>query len=77
MIVDGVGSVRRLFNGHWQGMPGTYWAWPIDGYWDLHHVEQGIEPDGSDVIAEGFNTLKEAREWARDLVALERWRWGQ
>ena len=69
-----VGTPVRLRNGKCDGQAGVYWAWPIDGYFDLHHAPLGVEPDGSDVIAEGFSTLSEARAEARELVALEKWR---
>lgn len=68
-----IGNPIRIRNGKWDGQRGTYWAWPIDGYYDLHFTPVGIQPDGSDVISEGHPTLKEAREWVRECVALERW----
>jgi hypothetical protein len=52
------------------GFRGTYWAWPIDGYFDLHFTDIGTEPDGSDVVGECFATLKEARTEARELTNL-------
>lgn len=68
MTVDGVGTPRRLRAGYWDGAAGAYWAWPVDGYWDLHHVAVGEHgPDGSDVIAEGYSTLEEARAAAREF----------
>ena len=73
MSTDGIGNARRLFNGPYQEFDGTYWAWPVDGTWDLHHAERGAQPDGSDVIAEGLPTLVAARAEARDLADLYRW----
>jgi hypothetical protein len=63
----GIKSPIRLRNGVWMDMPGTYWAWPVDGYYDLHFAERGIDPDGSDEIVELLPTLKAARDEARDL----------
>jgi hypothetical protein len=62
-----IGSPKHLRHGDFDGNLGTYWAWPVDGYWDLHHTERGIEPDGSEVIAEFYATLKEAQNAAREL----------
>ena len=73
MTVDGIGNARRLRDGHFDGLPGTYWAWPVDGYYDLHHVERGLEPDGSDVIEEMLPTIKAARDRARELAEFDRW----
>lgn len=69
-----VGTPIRLRNGPHDGRPGTYWAWPVDGYFDLHHAPAGTYPDGSDVISEFHATLKETRAEAREYVALEAWR---
>jgi hypothetical protein len=66
MTIDGIGSARRLFDGRCQEFDGTYWAWPVDGYWDLHHAERGVQPDGSDVIEEGLPSLAAARAAARE-----------
>ena len=63
----------RLRDGACWGQPGTYWAWPIDGYYDLHHTAPGVHPDGSDVISEGHPTLADARAEARELAALGEW----
>lgn len=63
----------RLRNGQHNGLRGTFWAWPIDGYYDLHHAAYGIAPDGSDIVSEGHATLAEARAEARELTTLERW----
>lgn len=69
---EGIGSPIRLRNGKYSGMRGTYWAWPVDGYFDLHFVEQteGPRPDGSEVVEECFPTLKAARTEARELTNL-------
>lgn len=69
---NGIKNPRRLFNGSWQEMGGTFWAWPVDGYWDLHFTERGAQPDGSEVIAEFFATLKEVRAEARSIDGLNR-----
>lgn len=58
----------RLRKGDYCGIPGVYWAWPIDGYYDLHHADEGVTPDGSDVISEFHSTLSEARAEARYLA---------
>jgi len=63
--------MTRLRKGNCWGDPGVYWAWKFDGYYDIHHAPEGIVPGGSDVIAEFFPTLKEAREWVREWVAIE------
>ena len=70
---EGVGTPRRLRDGIYCGLDGTYWAWPVDGYWDLHHTEKGVEPDGSDVVEELLPTLEAARVEARSSDKLERW----
>jgi len=63
--------LTRLRKGTYYGDPGVYWAWRFDGYYDVHHAPEGVTPDGSEVVAEFFPTLKEAREWAREIVAIE------
>jgi len=63
--------MTRLRKGTYYGDPGVYWAWKFDGYYDVHHAPEGIVPDGSEVVAEFFPTLREAREWARQMVAIE------
>lgn len=63
--------LTRLRKGTYYGDPGIYWAWKYDGYYDIHHAPEGIVPDGSEVVAEFFPTLQEAREWARQMVAIE------
>lgn len=55
----------RLMNGSLYGLKGTWWGWKIDGYWDLHFAPVGVEPDGSEVVEEFFDTLAEARQAAR------------
>lgn len=69
-----VGNPIRLRNGTCDGYPGTYWAWPIDGYFDLHHAAPGVTPDGSDIVSEGHSSISETRAVAREWVHLERWR---
>lgn len=66
--MDTIGNPIRLRNGKWDGMKGTYWAWPVDGYYDIHHAPFGVAPDGSDVIAELVPTLAEARQWVKEEV---------
>ena len=70
MSAEGIKNPIRLRNGIWFGFRGTYWAWPIDGYFDLHFTDIGTEPDGSDVVGECFATLKEARTEAREITNL-------
>jgi hypothetical protein len=72
---DNISSPTKLRHGTYAGTPGVYWAWKIDGYYDLHHVPEGVTPDGSDVVAELFPTLTEARAWARDMANLEKTGW--
>jgi hypothetical protein len=50
----------------------VYWAWKVDGYFDLHHAAEGVAPDGSDVVTEFLPTLAAARQWAREMTDLER-----
>lgn len=71
---DGVGSPIRIRKGSMDGDPGIFWAWPIDGYFDLHHSPEGIDPDGSDVIGECYFTMAEVRQEVREILALERLR---
>lgn len=66
--------IVRLRKGTYEGEPGVYWAWKYDGYYDIHHAPEGVVPDGSDVVAELFSTLREAREWAREVSRLEEMR---
>lgn len=73
MSAQEINSPIRLRKGTWNGQPGIYWAWKIDGYFDIHHAPEGVTPDGSDVIAELFATLTDARVWAREMTDLERW----
>ena len=65
MTADGVGAPVRLRRGYWDGVAGTYYGWPIDGYIDLHHVADGDRLDGSEVIGEGYGTMADARAAAR------------
>lgn len=60
-----IGTPRPLRLGYYDGMWGRFWAWPIDGYYDLHHAPDGSVPDGDDVIEEGLSTLRDARTAAR------------
>lgn len=68
-----IGTPIRLRNGLYDGQPGTYWAWPVDGYFDLHHAAPGVVPDGGDVVSEGYASVSEARAIAREWAYLERW----
>ena len=62
---------KRLRPGLYNGQPGIYWGWLIDGYYDLHHAPEGVAPDGSDVIGEGYGTLSEVRKAAKEMAAIE------
>jgi hypothetical protein len=66
-----IGTATRLRRGTYYGLPGVYWAWPVDGYYDLHHAPEGVAPDGSDVVVELLPTVAAAREWARAMTAIE------
>ena len=66
------GNPRPIGRGNWQDFPGTFWAWPVDGYWDVHHAPEGQRPDGSDVVSEFHPTLADARRWAREIRDLDR-----
>jgi hypothetical protein len=69
-----IGNARKIRNGTWDGHPGTYWAWPVDGYWDIHFTDRGVEyPDGCEVLSEFHPTLAEVRQWVREVIELERW----
>jgi hypothetical protein len=70
---EGIGCPIRLRNGTYDGMVGIYWAWPVDGYFDLHFTDVGATPDGSEVVGEFYSTVKEARTEARELTNMERW----
>ena len=70
---DGIKSPIRLRNGKLDGCSGTFWAWPVDGYFDLHHAEFGINPDGSDVVRECFATLEEVKQYVREIAQLNKW----
>lgn len=73
MMFDGIGNAIKLRKGKYDGMPGTYWAWPVDGYYDLHFTDIGVRPDGSDVIHELLPTLKAARAEAKALSTPDPW----
>jgi len=73
MMFDGIGNAVKLRNGKYDGDHGTYWAWPVDGYYDLHFADVGVRPDGSDVIEELLPSLKEARARARELSTPDPW----
>ena len=74
MMFDGIGNAVKLRNGKYDGMHGTYWAWPVDGYYDLHWTSVGVErPDGSDVIHELLPTLQAARAEAKALSTPDMW----
>jgi hypothetical protein len=71
----GIRSPKRLMRGHFDALAGTYWAWPIDGYFDLHFVadiDGRDEPDGSDVVAELLTTITQCRAVARAADSLGR-----
>lgn len=59
---------RRIRRGTFDGDPGVFWAWKFDGYWDIHHAPDGVEPDGSDVVSEFHPTFADARSWIKDVV---------
>jgi len=63
---------RHIAYGAYHGEPGAFWAWPVDGYWDIHHAPRGVAPDGSDVISEFHETLADARRWVREIRDLDR-----
>ena len=67
-----VGTPRHLGNGTYDGEPGAFWAWPVDGYWDVHHTPVGEEPDGSEVVSEFHPTLADARRVVREIRDLDR-----
>jgi len=70
---EGIKSPIRLRNGKWKEFTGTFWAWPVDGYFDLHHAEFGINPDGSDVVRECFATLEEVKQYVREIAQWNKW----
>jgi len=57
---------RYLRRGYFDGELGNFYAWPIDGYYDVHWTPIGTAPDGSDVISEGHPTLADAQRHARE-----------
>jgi hypothetical protein len=63
---ESIGTPIRLRSGACEGDPGVFWAWKVDGYYDLHHAPEGTAPDGSDVVVEFLPTLAAARQWARE-----------
>jgi hypothetical protein len=73
--MDTIGTPARLRKGTCYGQPGVYWAWKVDGYFDIHHAPEGVAPDGSDVIVEFLPTLQAAREWAREVTNIEKRGW--
>jgi hypothetical protein len=64
---EAIKSAIKIRNGKYNGETGTYWAWPVDGYFDLHFVDEneGPLPDGSEVIHELLPSLEAARKEAR------------
>jgi hypothetical protein len=67
-----VNNPQIIGQGKFAGYPGTFWAWKIDGYWDIHHADKGAVPDGSDVVSEFHPTLADARKWVREVRNLDR-----
>jgi len=67
-----VGTPRHLGYGAYDGEPGAFWAWPVDGYWDIHHAPAGEEPGGSEVVSEFHPTLADTRKWVREIRDLDR-----
>ncbi len=80
---DTLGNPVRLrrgrYGGGWGGIEhGTYWAWPIDGYFDLHFVSDKAAypyPDGSDCVDEFFATISDCRAAARESIKWSAWGW--
>lgn len=68
-----ISEPRRIRNGTFRGEPGTWWAWQVDGYWDIHHSYPGEFPDGSDVVSEFHSTLAEVKHWVKEVAWLERY----
>lgn len=64
------GKPRRIQRGTWADTPGVFWAWPVDGYWDIHHAPEGFDPDGTDVLSEFHSTFAETRQWVRGVVQI-------
>jgi hypothetical protein len=62
----------RLGPGKWWDEDGIFWAWKIDGYYDIHHAPEGADPEGCDVISEFHPTLADARRWVREVQATDR-----
>ena len=80
---DGIADPIRLSRGHDGYENGWFWAWPLDGYYDLHFVGDSYgtdQPDGCDVYVEQIQTLAECRRIVkmdtrsnRRLAQLEAW----
>jgi hypothetical protein len=73
IATEAIKSAIKIRNGKYNGCTGTYWVWPVDGYFDLHFVDQseGPLPDGSEVIHELLPSLEAARREARELNQME------
>ena len=72
---DGVASPLRLCRGSVECERGTFWAWPVDGYYDLHFVSDrsGRDyPEVDEVVGELLPTLTACREAAREESAWSR-----
>lgn len=75
---DGIASPIPLLRGSLDRRRGTFWAWPIDGYYDLHFVADADgygHPDGSDVVSEILHTLTDCKRAAREETAWSRSPW--
>ena len=66
-----IGAPRRIRRGMCDGEMGVYWAWPVDGYWDVHHAPDGVDPDGSEVVSEQHTSFADARAYVRDVLRWE------
>lgn len=65
---NGIADPIRLMRGRYECQRGTFWAWPVDGYYDLHFVNDKdgyTHPQGDDVIGELLTTLTDCRNAAR------------
>jgi len=69
---EGIRSPIKLRNGQYGGEQGVYWAWEVDGYFDIHFTAPNVLPDGSDVVWECCATVGEARKEAREMDEWER-----
>lgn len=65
-MTDSIGSPIRLRVGYHDGQYGVFWAWPVDGYFDVHHAPRGIAPAGDDVVSELHPTVEDAYAFATD-----------